>query len=205
MIDINNEKVNKKINNNFNENNNKNNISPYIIINKKDIKKDESANNNTWARDNNKVNIKLKKEGFIDEKWNNKVTGKIDKFLIIVDKNKDKDKIASDNKNIISDTNNKHNLKENVMDITDEKLVRKIDIDNNIIDLKKFYKVDMKNKGLINLMNKKDEQILEIEKLIEENYKINEITCGIDYSNNILKWNCRGVYSLYYFLLKSDC
>ena len=75
-----------------------------------------------------------------------------------------------------------------------KKLVRKIDIDNNIIDLKKFYKVDVKNKGLINLMDKKDEQILEIEKLIEENYKINEITCGIDYSNNILIWNCRGVY-----------
>ena len=125
MIDINNEKVNKKINNNFNENNNKNNISPYIIINKKDIKKDESANNNTWFRDNNKVNIKLKKEGFIDEKWNNKVTGKIDKFLIIVDKNKDKDKIASDNKNIISDTNNKHNLKDNIIDITDEKTQKK--------------------------------------------------------------------------------
>ena len=57
-----------------------------------------------------------------------------------------------------------------------KKLVRKIDIDNNIIDLKKFYKVDVKNKDLINLMDKKDEQILEIEKLIEENYKINEIT-----------------------------
>ena len=38
-----------------------------------------------------------------------------------------------------------------------KKLVRKIDIDNNIIDLKKFYKVDVKNKGLINLMDKKDE------------------------------------------------
>ena len=53
-----------------------------------------------------------------------------------------------------------------------KKLVRKIDIDNNIIDLIKFYKVDVKNKGLINLMDKKDEQILEIEKLIEKIIKL---------------------------------
>ena len=39
-----------------------------------------------------------------------------------------------------------------------KKLVRKIDIDNNIIYLKKFYKVDVKNKGLINLMDKKKSQ-----------------------------------------------
>ena len=63
------------------------------------------------------------------------------------------------------------------------------------ITIDEFYKIDEDNLDLINPFERKDKNLIEIENNIEKNYKINEVTCGSDFSKNILVWNCRGVYS----------
>ena len=155
----------KKINNDDNNGNNGNHISTYKRIKEDDINKNKREISNTCAKENNKVNLILKKEGFIDEKWKNNGTGKIDKFLIITNKNKDMNKNASGNNNIDDNTNNKHNLIDNEMFIIDEKFKNKNDNEINNLNLEEFYKVDIDNIDLINPFVKKDEHLIEIEKI----------------------------------------
>ena len=131
MVDLNSEKLIKKINKNGNNGNNENNISTYNRIIEEDINKNKSDINNTWAKENNKVYLKLKKDGFIDEKWKNNSTGKIDKFLIITRKNNNINKNASGNNNLDNDINTKHNIINNESVIVDEKVKNNLDNENN--------------------------------------------------------------------------
>ena len=121
----------KKINNDDNNGNNGNHISTYKRIKEDDINKNKSDINNTCAKENNKVNLILKKEGFIDEKWKNNGTGKIDKFLIITRKNNNINKNASGNNNLDNDINTKHNIINNESVIVDEKVKNNLDNENN--------------------------------------------------------------------------
>ena len=80
-------------------------------------------------------------------------------------KNQDMNKNASGNNNIDDNTNNKHNLKNNEMFIIDEKFKNKNGNEINNLNLEEFYKVDVDNIDLINPFVKKDEHLIEIEKI----------------------------------------
>ncbi len=109
---------------------------------------------------------------------------------------------SSDNKNTELDKANNINLKNENDRIIDEKSNQNIDKGNVDLNLDKFYDIKDEKIDLLNAFDKKDDNIIELEKNIELNYKVNEITCGSDYLNNIIIWNRRVLfYSIinYYF------